>query len=500
MTQLTKWIHKITAVVSALAMSFGTALQASATSTESLLNNTDWIAFVDEKIKQDKTPGLALTVTNGSEIEYKSWGYANTEDRTPVTEDTVFGIGSCSKAFTALTVFLLQEEGKLSIEDSVSDYLPWWNVTWEGEAQDTKIWQLLNHCSGLPDSTMMLFPIGTDDALKEETARIAENIELAYEPATAFVYCNLGYNILAYITETVSGMPFEEYVRQEILLPLGMTSSGYDIPTAQGYRWFYGSLSEYDEPPFRGCYGDGGLRSTAKDMACWLNAQLGNTALPDKLKNAIAASHEKPDAHKIRQSEQLMEYFNGWNYYDGYMLHSGTVPSFSSYLIIDEQRNIGIFAVSNAWMNTPDYAVNSLYQIMKGEPINREQLNVPDLIALVDMISVCLTITGVLGIVTILLLILSQRKRLSRTQTTYKKEVRKLCVRLAVQIPVLCIAVMLPRFILYLFGYGAASYRMVGVWLPYSFLIAFAFIDVFLLLMVVSSLARFLRYRRRCRQ
>ena len=112
----------------------------SALAADLALDHKDWTAFVEEKIEQDSTPGLAVTLVNGSEVSYKNWGYANIEQQTPVTEDTVFGIASCSKAFTALSIFLLQEEGKFSNEDSVSDYLPWWNVTWNGQPQDTKIW------------------------------------------------------------------------------------------------------------------------------------------------------------------------------------------------------------------------------------------------------------------------------------------------------------------------------------------------------------------------
>lgn len=493
MIRIIKLIYKSAAVLTASVVLLGTTLNVSAEIADPVLNNTEWNSFVEEKIAQDNTPGLTLVEVNGSETEYKNWGYSDLRDKTPVTENTVFGIGSCSKAFTALSIFLLQEEGKLSIEDSVSDYLPWWHVTWQGAEQDTKIWQLLNHCSGLPDSTLTKIPIGTDDSLKEETARIAENFELSYEPGTAFAYCNLGYDVLAYITETVSGKPFEEYVEQEIFLPLGMTSSGYDIPTAQGYRWFYGRITEYDEPPFKGCYGDGGLRSTARDMSCWINAQLGKTELPDKLSNAIAASHETPDAHRIEQSELTYEYFNGWCLYDGYMFHSGTVPSFSSYLIVDKQRNIGIFTISNSYINTPDYAANSLYQIMKGEAINREQLNVLDLMAVVDTFSLYITIAGLIGIVVVLLLIITQKKRLAKKEIIYKKEVRRLCIRLATLIPLLFLVVLLPKVIVWLIGYGWASYRMVNVWLPYSFLTAFVVIDVFLLFVIVSSVTRFLR-------
>ena len=131
-----KTIKRAIAAALALPMLIAAPLHASA--SDSVLDNTEWNAFVEEKIERDNPPRLAVAMVNGTEVSYKNWGYANIEEQSPITEDTVFGIASCSKAFTALSVFLLQEEGKLSIEDSVSDYLPWWNVTWNGQSQDTK--------------------------------------------------------------------------------------------------------------------------------------------------------------------------------------------------------------------------------------------------------------------------------------------------------------------------------------------------------------------------
>lgn len=228
----------------------------------------------------------------------------------------------------------------------MSDYLPWWNVTWNGQPQDTKIWQLLEHCSGIPNSTMMQYPVNDGTPSNEEIARIAENIELVYEPETRFEYCNLGYDTLAYITETVSVVPFEEYVTNEILQPIGMTHSGYHIPTTQGYRWLFRRLLPYDEPDFALTSGDGGLRSTPKDMSLWIEAQLGHLELPEKLKNAITASQETPEAYKINMGNGMVQY-NGWLCYDGYRYHTGTNANFSSLILVDKERDIGIFSVSN---------------------------------------------------------------------------------------------------------------------------------------------------------
>lgn len=429
-------------------------------------------------------------MVNGSEVGFKNWGYANIEEQTSVTEDTVFGIGSCSKAFTALSVFLLQEEGKLSVEDSVSDYLPWWIVTWNGASQDTKIWQLLEHCSGISNTTMMQYPVEDNTVSNEEIAHIAENIELVYEPETRFEYCNLGYDILAYITETVSGQPFEEYVTKEILQPIGMIHSGYHIPTTQGYRWLFLKLRPYDEPEFSLTSGDGGLRSTPKDMSLWIEAQLGHLELPEKLTNAITASQKAPDVYKIDMGNSMVQY-NGWIDYDGFLYHTGTNANFSSFILVDKERDIGIFSVSNVWTFIADYAGNSLYQVMKGEQINREQFELLDPCSTMDKVSSCITIVSLIGIILVLFMMFTQRKRLDKKQTDLAKEKKRLCKQCCILVPLLVLTPLLPRIAVSIAGYGFASYKMIGVWFPYSFLIAFAVLSVMILMMIISSVTRY---------
>ena len=99
-----------------------------AADVDSVLNVPVWNDYVEQSMELDKTPGLAVAAVKGSDVGFKNWGYADIKEETPMTEDTPVHIGSCSKAFTALSVLLLQVEGKLSIEDSIFDYIPWWHV------------------------------------------------------------------------------------------------------------------------------------------------------------------------------------------------------------------------------------------------------------------------------------------------------------------------------------------------------------------------------------
>ncbi|MBQ8121781.1 MAG: beta-lactamase family protein [Ruminococcus sp.] len=490
MFELKKTVKKFIAAALALPMIIASPMRASANEAEEYLNDPNWNAFVEEKIQQDSTPGLAVAVAKGEELAFKSWGSADLESQTPVTEETVFGIGSCSKAFTALAIFLLQEEGKLKLSDSVSKHLPWWNVTWEGNSQDTRIWQLLEHCSGLSNTTMMKLEKDGENSTDFQ-AHIAENAKLVYKPGTKFHYCNIGYDVLADIVEQVSGMPFEDYVSQEILQPIGMTHSGYGIKPTTGYRWFFRKLRPYNSPENLSTYGDGGLRSTSGDMALWLEAQLGHLDLPEKLTKAIKASHETPEDYRIELGEGVT-YYNGWNHYNGYIFHLGTNPEFSSFTIVDEEHDMGVFAVSNAWINTPDYAGNSLHQIMKGEGIDRGQLDVPDSMALVDLVSTIICIICAAFILLILVLMFTQKKRVAKDSTTYPGEKKKLIRRLVLLIPLLALVIFLPGLLFVAVGYGFASCYMIGVWMPYTLLIAAAALAALVSMLIISSIKRFI--------
>lgn len=463
-------------------------ISAEVSNVSEAINSSEWIGFVEEKMAQDNVPGLIVTAVNGNEREYRGFGYSNTAENTAYTETTPFCIGSCSKAFTALSILILLEEGRLSIDDSVSDYIPWWHVTYKGSDADVKIWHLLAHCSGIPNSTMMKIPTGTDDAMFEQTVRIAENLELVREPGSEFEYCNLGYDILAYITQTVIGMPFEDFMKQEVFIPIGMTHSGYGIPTTQGYNRSFGKTVEF-KSSFRGCYGDGELISTAEDMALWIDAQLGHLELPEKLSNAIKASHEPTDK---KAGKTDLDYQFGWIINNGTLFHLGTVPTFSTMLILDVEKDIGICANSNLWCNIPDYAANSLYQTMNGEPINREMLNAPDTTKLIDTISSSAIIINTILIFITIILFATQKKRLAKRQTDMKKDRSKLCIRLILLALAMLLLIMLPTIIGTIAGYGRFYYKMIAIWMPYTLLISFATVGVLLIMLAVTSISRYL--------
>lgn len=464
-----------------------------AADVDSVLNDSDWIDYVERSIDIDKTPGLAVAALYGSEVGFKNWGYANIKEKTPMTEDTPVHIGSCSKAFTALSVLLLQEEGKLSIEDSISDYIPWWHVTYNGQDADIKIWQLLNHCSGIPNAaTMAKYPLGTD-ANEEEVSRIAENLELVSAPGEKYEYCNLGYCILAYLTETVSGMPFDEYVVKEIMQPIGMTHSGYDLPIAQGYEYFLGRPRAYDDVNPKGTEGEGLVVTTPSDMVLWMKAQMGQLELPLNLANAITASHEIIQSHQPKDDPNN-NYFNGWNTAsDGVLRHSGMNPNYTARVIIDTEKDIAVFTVCNSTAETQYYAARSCYLMLLGKnselfpDIERSEMFKCDILASV----LSFVVAGILLFAIIMLF--TQKKRLARKASIPKKEKTLLIIRLILLIPMLCLSIVLPYIFGAIMGYPGLGYYAVWEWGGQSAIVLCLILDLLIISLLITSIARYIR-------
>ena len=457
--------------------------------TESVLHDEDWSNYAEQSIRLENTPGLSVAAVSGSETGYRNWGYADLKAQTPMTEDTPVHIGSCSKAFTALAVLLLQEEGKLSAEDSISDYIPWWHVTYHGQDADVKIWQLLNHSSGLPYLAVGCY----ENADEEDIARLAENMELASEPGAEYRYIDFGYCVLAYLTETVSGMPYDEFVVKKIMQPIGMTHSGFDLPTAQGYHFFWGRQAEFEDVQPQGNAGAALIVSTPADMVLWMKAQLGHLDLPEHLANAIAASHERNQQHQPKNAPDT-DYFNGWHQSaDRILWHGGQNPNFSTRVIIDPVHDTAVLAVSNSAADTPYYAARSCYMMLSGyhsghfPEIGRSLFGRCDLYASV----ISIVLSGLL--IASVIMLLTQKKRLAKKNVTRAKEKTRLIVRLAVLLPLLCLAAALPCILGAAAGYSDFGYAAFRVWGLQSVTAACLLLDAWIVCLILTSILRFRR-------
>src|SRR5215471_13258140 len=177
---------------------------------------------VADTLARTGVPSASIAVVKDGQIAYvKAYGDARLEPKTPATPEMRYSVGSISKQFTATAILLLQEQGKLSLDDKVAKWVP--SLT---RANEVTIRQLLSHTSGYQDywpqdyvMPMMLQPV-TAERIMDQWARKP----LDFDPGTKWQYSNTNYVIAGVIIEKVSGMPLLRFLQEKIFMPLGMKS------------------------------------------------------------------------------------------------------------------------------------------------------------------------------------------------------------------------------------------------------------------------------------
>ena len=234
-----------------------------------------WIDSVFAPYSSRQAPGCAVGVSRDGRLAFaKGYGSADLEHDTPITPSTPFYIASVSKQFTAMSIVLLAQDGRLTLDDSVRQWVP--EVPSFGSP--ITIRQLLYHTSGLRDYFTLLALSGwpSDGPLTERQFLdlIARQKNLNFAPGEEFLYSNTGYALLAVVVQRVSGKSLRDYAAEHIFKPLGMTHTEFRddhhrliAHRAVGYQPADGSF-RISQPEFD-VVGDGGVYSTVEDLAKW---------------------------------------------------------------------------------------------------------------------------------------------------------------------------------------------------------------------------------------
>ncbi len=320
-------------------------------------------------------PGMVWgIVRDGRLVHVRGAGIQDVEAKRPVTPQTLFRIASMSKAFTALAILKLRDEGILSLDAPAETYVPelkgWRYPT--ADAPKIRVRDLLNHTAGFV----------TDDPWGDRqtplpdaafTRLLAEGVPFTRTPGLAMEYSNLGYAVLGRIASNVSGQPYADYIRGLLMAPLGMASTGYDVLAsppdrrALGYRWEDDAWTL--EPTMaHGAFGAmGGIETSADDYAKWVEFLL-----------AAWPARDGADAGPVRRST-VRELAQGSNfpvlrvrggatgagacrlastYAMGFIAaqdcdlgltlsHGGGYPGYGSHVLLLPDYGVGIFAFAN---------------------------------------------------------------------------------------------------------------------------------------------------------
>ncbi|HSG08660.1 MAG TPA: serine hydrolase domain-containing protein [Longimicrobiales bacterium] len=280
----------------------------------------------------DQTPGCALTVLDQDEVVYGGvYGMADLEHGLPITARSVFRTGSVSKQFTAAVVVLLAEEGVLSLDDPVRKYLP----ELPGITDDITLRHLLHHTSGIRDylDLMALAGRGSDDFYRKEQALdlLVRQRALNFPTGTQFVYSNSGYFLLSQVVERATGRTLRQEAQERIFGPLGMTRTHFHddrneivVDRADGYAPLEGGGYEISMTKLD-LVGDGGVFTSADDLALWLAHLDGEQAAGSAFMNTMLARGSLADGTTLRYAMGL-----GHGTYRGmrYVGHGGSFVGF----------------------------------------------------------------------------------------------------------------------------------------------------------------------------
>jgi CubicO group peptidase (beta-lactamase class C family) len=336
-------------------------------------------------------PGMIWgVVIDGQLAHLGSFGVRDIPSKAPITPDTAFRIASMTKSFTALAILKLRDDGRLSLEDPVSRWIPEFSRM-ERPTRDTApltIRQLLSHSAGFPEDN----PWG-DQQLSATEAMLddwlAKGIPFSTPPGTRYEYSNYAFGLLGRVVTKAAGVPYEQYVRSEILLKLHMDGSTFqfaDVPAARravGYRRRPdGTYAE--EPPLpHGVFGAmGGLLTTAADLGKYVAFHLSAwPARDDEDAGPVRRASVREMAHLWTPSNltarvvsgkpQASETGYGFGLrvasdcrFEQIVAHGGGLPGFGSYMAWLPDYGVGMFAMATLTYSGPSEPISQAWDAM----------------------------------------------------------------------------------------------------------------------------------------
>ena len=320
-------------------------------------------ALAAAEYAKDNRGSVTIGIVSGAELVWtKSYGYADMENKTPATKDTVYRIGSITKQFTALMLLQLVEAGKVRLSDPVEKYFPEVNKV-EGRfagAPPITLVQLATHTSGLGREPADLQTYLKGPVSEWEKVMIAAlpRTKYDFEPGARFSYSNIGYAVLGAALSRAAGQSYVEYVSQKIFTPLGMTHTAFEpnekikLQLAKGYG-VQGDRVDA-ETPEREHQGrgykvpNGAMYTTVGDLARFLAFELGQgpesvlkrVTLEDNFKRVNSASGALTEGYgigfQVERHGSLIAYG-----------HGGSVAGYLAGAFVDRASGVGVIVLRN---------------------------------------------------------------------------------------------------------------------------------------------------------
>ena len=339
----------------------------------------------------EKLPGLTAVVTDKKETKWTgSFGFSNGVQ--PMRVENTFSICSISKLFTAVAIMQLVEDGKINLDDPIQKVLPWFDIKNDfKDVPELTIKSILSHSSGLPRESNHPywswpdFPFPT----KQDVIDELKNQEMLYPPSKYYQYSNLGLSLLGFIVEEVTQTNFDDYVNQNILIPLSMNNTKTYMSTedyGKNLTLGYSSLNRNNEREkvnffnADGIAAAAGFTSNVEDLAKFARWQID---LVKSLEKNILSPETLKLMHEIHWDDKLTSVTRGLGFgvynFDGenWVGHGGSCPGYRSQLYINTNKELAYSVMINSSGTSPTKYIDGIHEILsnvtlkKGEEINR---------------------------------------------------------------------------------------------------------------------------------
>ncbi|WP_428742805.1 serine hydrolase domain-containing protein [Tenacibaculum sp.] len=324
----------------------------SALSAQNLESKIDKV--LKTQFKSNETGVSVLVAKRGKVIYRKAFGKANLELDVNMIPENVFKVGSMTKQFTSVSILMLLEEGKLSLEDTITKYIPNFPI----KGKQITIHHLLTHTSGIKNYTSIrkFGEITTDDIPPLEFIDFFKNEPVDFEPGEKYKYSNSGYFILGYIIEKVSGISYSKFVEERIFKKLNMYSSCYESHTkliknrASGYQKRGEGFLNHKYFSSTLPYAAGSIMSNVDDMLKWQTAISNNLLLKKETTAKAFTNYTLDNGKKIN-------YGYGWhlNEINGIptIEHGGSIPGYKSMGVYVPSEDVYVVVFSNCGCQSP---------------------------------------------------------------------------------------------------------------------------------------------------
>ena len=335
--------------------------------------------WIDSQLDYNDIPGMSAGIVYDQELIWsRGWGYADVDKKIPASPDTIYSICSISKLFTSIGIMQLRDEGKLRLDDPIAKHLSWFDIKDKyPDAPEITIGGILTHSSGLPREADYPYWTGPEHKFptREQIIEALSGQEELYPADTYFQYSNLGMSLLGEVIAAVSGKPYAQYIRENILTPLGLQNTSPEIPEEQrgkqlatGYsvRLRDGSRKVIPFYHVNGIAPAAGFASTAEDLARFASWQFRLLENGDR---EVLAANTLKEMHRVHWLDPNWRTTRGLGFSVSrrndktYVGHGGSCPGYKTQLSLRPKDKIAVIVMTNAHDVSPSSYAYEIFDL-----------------------------------------------------------------------------------------------------------------------------------------